>query len=328
MFSPYRPLSALFLTYLTADSCQLDSDVNRGDTDMSGPADAVICVSRRAQRKTCARAEPPGTLSIVTRRWHGDGCRPYRVEPEYLALARDLLSETALIELSPHALEPFSKGVRTLDALHLASLHYLHSERAQKISLATYDDRRRQPPRPWASTFTIGSPRGLAPHTWNSTWGRAERAPNRDGRHFVRPGLCRPSWTYSSSEARASPTWRSVLVTCPSAGAPWPLAHRGASRRKGNSRVARSPAEALTLPSSESKAAHITWWSRALERRRRLLRSGYASSQSARNTGGSSSPGVVVITMRSSQAVEGRTRKRSVRRGARRHSLLQARRLG
>lgn len=69
----------------------------------------------------------------------------YRVEPEYLALARDLLSETALIELSPHVLErarePFSKPVRTLDALHLASLHYLHSERAQKISLATYDDR-------------------------------------------------------------------------------------------------------------------------------------------------------------------------------------------
>lgn len=36
----------------------------------------------------------------------------YRVEPEYLALARDLLNETALIELSPHvlerALEPFS----------------------------------------------------------------------------------------------------------------------------------------------------------------------------------------------------------------------------
>jgi hypothetical protein len=36
---------------------------------------------------------------------------------------------------------PFPRPVRTLDALHLASLHYLHSERAQKISLATYDDR-------------------------------------------------------------------------------------------------------------------------------------------------------------------------------------------
>lgn len=71
----------------------------------------------------------------------------YRVEPEYLALARDLLNETALIELSPHvlerALEPFSRPVRTLDALHLASLYYLHSERAQKVSLATYDDRLR-----------------------------------------------------------------------------------------------------------------------------------------------------------------------------------------
>lgn len=69
----------------------------------------------------------------------------YRVEAEYLALARDLLSETALIELSPHvlerALEPFPKVVRTLDALHLASLHYLHSVRAQQVSLATYDER-------------------------------------------------------------------------------------------------------------------------------------------------------------------------------------------
>jgi predicted nucleic acid-binding protein len=69
----------------------------------------------------------------------------YRVEPEYLALARDLLSETALLELSPHvlerALEPFPKTVRTLDALHLASLHYLHGVRAQKVSLATYDER-------------------------------------------------------------------------------------------------------------------------------------------------------------------------------------------
>ena len=69
----------------------------------------------------------------------------YRVEPEYLALARDLSSETALLELSPHvlepALEPFPKTVRTLDALHLASLHYLHGVRAQKVSLATCDER-------------------------------------------------------------------------------------------------------------------------------------------------------------------------------------------
>lgn len=33
--------------------------------------------------------------------------------------------------------------MRTLDALHLASLYYLHSERAQEVSLATYDDRLR-----------------------------------------------------------------------------------------------------------------------------------------------------------------------------------------
>jgi predicted nucleic acid-binding protein len=71
----------------------------------------------------------------------------YRLGQQYLDLARDLLNETALLELTPQVLEralaPFAKPVRTLDALHLASLHYLREARAQDITLATYDDRLR-----------------------------------------------------------------------------------------------------------------------------------------------------------------------------------------
>ncbi len=38
------------------------------------------------------------------------------------------------------ALEPFPAPVRTLDAIHLASLQFLR-ERGQEILLASYDDR-------------------------------------------------------------------------------------------------------------------------------------------------------------------------------------------
>lgn len=57
---------------------------------------------------------------------------------------RALLSRVALIELAPpvlaRALEPFSVPVRTLDALHLASMEFLR-EHGQRIELVTYDDR-------------------------------------------------------------------------------------------------------------------------------------------------------------------------------------------
>jgi hypothetical protein len=50
----------------------------------------------------------------------------------------------ALIELAApvlaRALEPFPIPVRTLDALHLASIEFLR-ERRQPIELASYDDR-------------------------------------------------------------------------------------------------------------------------------------------------------------------------------------------
>lgn len=58
--------------------------------------------------------------------------------------ARSLIGRLALIELAPpvlaRALEPFPLPIRTLDALHLASIDFLRI-RGQTIELATYDDR-------------------------------------------------------------------------------------------------------------------------------------------------------------------------------------------
>ena len=58
--------------------------------------------------------------------------------------ARDLLARVAFIELAPSVLEralaPFPSPVRTLDALHLASIEFLRAQR-QDVTLATYDER-------------------------------------------------------------------------------------------------------------------------------------------------------------------------------------------
>ena len=55
-----------------------------------------------------------------------------------------LLNRIAFIELSSpvltRALEPFPKPVRTLDALHLASMDFLRRQ-GQAITLASYDSR-------------------------------------------------------------------------------------------------------------------------------------------------------------------------------------------
>ena len=60
--------------------------------------------------------------------------------------ARDLLQRLAFLELVPEvlgrALEPFPAPVRTLDALHLASVDFLRRNR-QTVALATYDARQR-----------------------------------------------------------------------------------------------------------------------------------------------------------------------------------------
>jgi hypothetical protein len=57
---------------------------------------------------------------------------------------RSLLSRLALIELAQpvlaRALEPFPKPVRTLDAIHLASMDFLRLQK-QSVTLASYDDR-------------------------------------------------------------------------------------------------------------------------------------------------------------------------------------------
>lgn len=57
---------------------------------------------------------------------------------------RALIGRVALIELDPpvlaRALEPFPLPVRTLDALHLASIDFLRSRR-QAVELLSYDER-------------------------------------------------------------------------------------------------------------------------------------------------------------------------------------------
>jgi predicted nucleic acid-binding protein len=57
---------------------------------------------------------------------------------------RDTLDRISLVELTgpalARALEPFPIRVRTLDALHLASIEYLRSEH-DDVQLASYDER-------------------------------------------------------------------------------------------------------------------------------------------------------------------------------------------
>lgn len=57
---------------------------------------------------------------------------------------RALLDAVAFVELAPiilaRALEPFPRPVRTLDALHLATIEFLRGQ-GQSIELASYDAR-------------------------------------------------------------------------------------------------------------------------------------------------------------------------------------------
>ena len=58
--------------------------------------------------------------------------------------ARELLGQVAMLELLPEvlarALEPFPVAVRTLDAIHVASLEFLRA-RGEVVKLATFDER-------------------------------------------------------------------------------------------------------------------------------------------------------------------------------------------
>lgn len=67
-----------------------------------------------------------------------------RLGPTHGESARALIDRVALLEMAPpilaRAIEPFPAPVRTLDALHLASVEFLRS-RGQSLELATYDER-------------------------------------------------------------------------------------------------------------------------------------------------------------------------------------------
>ena len=64
--------------------------------------------------------------------------------PSHGEAVRGLIGRVALLELAPpvlaRALEPFPVAVRTLDALHLASIEFLRGA-GQTVKLATYDER-------------------------------------------------------------------------------------------------------------------------------------------------------------------------------------------
>lgn len=74
--------------------------------------------------------------------WNGLNARGLRTS--HGERARELLQRLAFVELAPpvlaRALEPFPAPVRTLDALHLASVEFLRAQR-QSVELASYDAR-------------------------------------------------------------------------------------------------------------------------------------------------------------------------------------------
>jgi hypothetical protein len=72
-------------------------------------------------------------------RIHARGLASSHAEPLRLLLGRLAILELARPVLG-RALEPFPVPVRTLDALHLASVEFLRSQ-GQQVTLATYDDR-------------------------------------------------------------------------------------------------------------------------------------------------------------------------------------------
>lgn len=67
-----------------------------------------------------------------------------KLDASHGELVRSLLGRIAMVELiSPilaRALEPFPKPVRTLDALHLASIDFFRAQ-SVKLELASYDTR-------------------------------------------------------------------------------------------------------------------------------------------------------------------------------------------
>lgn len=75
----------------------------------------------------------------VWTRIHARGLAASHAEPARLLIGRVALLELAAPVLA-RALEPFPLPVRTLDALHLASIEFLRGQ-GQKLRLASYDER-------------------------------------------------------------------------------------------------------------------------------------------------------------------------------------------
>jgi predicted nucleic acid-binding protein len=75
----------------------------------------------------------------IMNRVHG-----HKLGPAHVEAARVLIDCVDLLELRPdilaRALQPFPQPVRTLDALHLASMDFLRTQ-GQALELATYDQR-------------------------------------------------------------------------------------------------------------------------------------------------------------------------------------------
>ncbi len=67
-----------------------------------------------------------------------------KLSKSHAEVVRLLLGRVAFLELAPPVLvrahDPFPVPVRTLDALHLASMEFLRGQN-QRIELATYDER-------------------------------------------------------------------------------------------------------------------------------------------------------------------------------------------
>jgi uncharacterized protein len=99
-------------------------------TEDRSPPDAiwheVLISSRLLEYEVWNRVNARGLT-----RSHGDG-------------VRTIIGRLVFIELEPpilaRALEPFPTPVRTLDALHLASIEFMRSRR-QTVELLTYDER-------------------------------------------------------------------------------------------------------------------------------------------------------------------------------------------
>ena len=75
----------------------------------------------------------------VWNRVHSRGLGPHHIDA-----TRAVLDAVSLVELTPivlsRALEPFPVAVRTVDALHLATIEFLR-EQGRPVALASYDPR-------------------------------------------------------------------------------------------------------------------------------------------------------------------------------------------